>query len=804
MKKNKEKGVGKAVKRELVRAVLERVQGVDLNRMMADADANRTVYDDIEEQLNIPYVNRDEVPLAMDVFKPKVPEGTELPVIIIVHGGGLIMGDRGFSRPYSRMLAHKKYLVFSLEYRLAPRANLCMQLDDLCAGMDLVGRMLVDYDVNFTRIFMVADSAGAFLSAYVTSMNGSEKLQNAIGHKASRMKFAALGLMSGMFYTDRKDPIGWMLSEQIYGEKRMDDNFRQYMDPEHPEIIENLPPAFLITSRGDFLNNYTLMFHDALKKAGKPTHLLYFGDENLRHTFAISDPEHPKSIEATDKMLAWFEAQAKEKLARQKKDPAVEKKRKRLEKRIADGSINNQKIWANIKERRSAEPKLLQRTALIDCTREYTYGQMFEEWDRYARVFSGLGICAQNGSRAALCGAITAEPLFAFYALNMTGAVVSMLSYTDFLVGESWKTALEEEKITDLIVSDIVVTPQLWPEIEKAKEELGLRNVILLHSRMGGPAVGGAELMFNEVNAQLLKRIPGVVFIDDLFGKFGDTPIRLDKSKGGELAVITHDSGSTEGEDKPLSYTDTEFNAAADQLPGGFRSFTETSTKEMPLRIALPFDFSSDMSLIGLVNGSLAMGETIVLTFFGAAHPKFIRAIKYYDVDILAAGDYMIDEWLKRTDLDGIDLSPLQFVGLSGACLSNEKLEQYGAFFKNHGYRSGFACEAMASKDGKPADIWLEFVNRLGGIPAESRPDGMEQRPACNVFALFNAAPLNKTPDELLPFPLPKALKKRLPLGKGAEQEKAAKQMPENVVRFGNQMIGRMFGSKSIYVDFED
>jgi acetyl esterase/lipase len=105
-----------------------------------------------------------------------VPEGTELPVILLIHGGGLFMGERGLDRPYSRLLAHKGYMVFSLEYRLAPKANICQQLDDVCAGMDRVGEMLVDCDVDFSRIFLVADSAGAYLACYVSAMHESVKL----------------------------------------------------------------------------------------------------------------------------------------------------------------------------------------------------------------------------------------------------------------------------------------------------------------------------------------------------------------------------------------------------------------------------------------------------------------------------------------------------------------------------------------------------------------------------------------------------------------------------------------------------
>ncbi|MCR5789783.1 MAG: alpha/beta hydrolase [Lachnospiraceae bacterium] len=131
---------------------------------------------EVEEFLNQPYINREEDPLAMDVFKPVTEKGTELPVIVTIHGGGLVRGDRKISRKFNRILAGHGYLVFSVEYRLVPRANCAQQLDDVSAGMDLIGRALVDFDVDFARIFLIAESAGAYLATYVTAMRGNHAL----------------------------------------------------------------------------------------------------------------------------------------------------------------------------------------------------------------------------------------------------------------------------------------------------------------------------------------------------------------------------------------------------------------------------------------------------------------------------------------------------------------------------------------------------------------------------------------------------------------------------------------------------
>ena len=303
-----------ALRREVVRAALERFQGMMVQNNLetmddSNAEDPKGIYE-VEEMLNIPYMNRSEVPLAMDIFKPKISDTAELPVIVTIHGGGLVLGDRKMSRKYATLLAKRGYLVFSIEYRLAPRANAAEQLDDVCAGMDLIGRRLVDFNVDFRRVFLTAESAGAYLAIYVAAMNQSKALQEAIGYKPTRMKFKALGLFSGMFYTNREDLIGWLLSEQFYGDKKTDPKFLKYMDPENPEIIDNLPPTFLVTSQGDFLNNYTLMFHDAMKEAHKTSHMLYYGEKDLGHAFVTGHPGLEQSIDAIDQMTAWFEEHA--------------------------------------------------------------------------------------------------------------------------------------------------------------------------------------------------------------------------------------------------------------------------------------------------------------------------------------------------------------------------------------------------------------------------------------------------------------------------------------------------------------
>ena len=262
----------------------------------------------MREYRDIPYNNNSGKELLMDIFTPIVEKGTELPVIVNIHGGGLIGGSKNLSVGFCRQLAKRGYLVVSLEYRLIPEVRVYEQFDDVCAGMDCIGRKLVDFDVDFTRIYMVAESAGAYLATYVAAMKHSEALQNAIGYKPTRMVFKALGLISGMFYTTRNDMLGRFLSKSIYGKDARSIAMAEYTNPEHPEIIHNIPPCYLITSKADMLERYTLDFAGELGNKGVEHHLRHMGsDPKLLHAFPVLNPGLPESERVINEIVDWFE-----------------------------------------------------------------------------------------------------------------------------------------------------------------------------------------------------------------------------------------------------------------------------------------------------------------------------------------------------------------------------------------------------------------------------------------------------------------------------------------------------------------
>ncbi len=229
------------------------------------------------------------------------------PVIVNIHGGGLIMGSKEFNAKFCLELCRRGFVVLSLEYRLIPDVDVFQQFDDVARGMDQAIETLLMFHGDPDRVFVVGNSAGAYLATYVCAMQNAPELAKAANVQPSYLDVKALGLISGMFYTCRMDKIGLSLPTYLYGEHYKRSAFYPYTNPEHPDIIQNLPPCYLITSHDDMLQRYTLDFANALRKGNAPYSLAnYPKDKRLTHAFSVFHPELDSSQEAIDGMTDYF------------------------------------------------------------------------------------------------------------------------------------------------------------------------------------------------------------------------------------------------------------------------------------------------------------------------------------------------------------------------------------------------------------------------------------------------------------------------------------------------------------------
>jgi acetyl esterase/lipase len=121
-------------------------------------------------------------PLKYDVFAPK--GARNLPMIVIVHGGGWAANDEDVMRGLARELTKGgHFVVFSVDYRWAAKGDgdavgttMANIIEDVFGGIAHIMENAAKYGGDPTRIGVTGDSAGGHLSAaasLMTNMIGS-------------------------------------------------------------------------------------------------------------------------------------------------------------------------------------------------------------------------------------------------------------------------------------------------------------------------------------------------------------------------------------------------------------------------------------------------------------------------------------------------------------------------------------------------------------------------------------------------------------------------------------------------------
>ena len=262
--------------------------------------------DNVTEFRDVPYIQDGDRAHMLDIYSP-ICHAEQVSVIVNIHGGGLIMGNKEFNRYFCLSLCNHGFLVFSIEYRLCPETTVFGQLQDIAAAMNYIDKMIPKFKGKPGIVHMVGDSAGAFLALYTAAIQRNPMLARTAGVRPSYLEIQSMALISGMFYTTRKDSIGLFLPKALYGEGYKKHPFYPFLDPSVPAVGLSLPPCMLITSKKDKLYGYTKDLAAALQRCGTPCKLKNYGDDpHLYHAFCVFEPELPESRMVIHDICLYF------------------------------------------------------------------------------------------------------------------------------------------------------------------------------------------------------------------------------------------------------------------------------------------------------------------------------------------------------------------------------------------------------------------------------------------------------------------------------------------------------------------
>ncbi len=260
---------------------------------------------------DIPYIDDGTNEHMLDIFYPEKTEAP-LPVIIDIHGGGLMMGDKDSNRVYASVLAKRGYTVVTLNYRLCPDVLYPSQVQDIMAAFKWVRQNADKYYIDLGKVYVTGDSAGGNLAYYVPLVESSKKLQQIYGVEPSGLSIDALGLVSGMY--DMKNGVNSPLISSYLGFDYKNAECYNYLQPQEALPLGELPACYVVTCARDFLHSSASMFVDALAENGVEYEYRDWGltvNKSSGHITSVAYPELEESKRTIDEMLAFFESHTK-------------------------------------------------------------------------------------------------------------------------------------------------------------------------------------------------------------------------------------------------------------------------------------------------------------------------------------------------------------------------------------------------------------------------------------------------------------------------------------------------------------
>ena len=223
----------------------------------------------------------------LDVYRPRDAEGP-VPVIVSVHGGGWIYGDKKLYQYYCMSLAEHGFAVVNFSYRLAPKHKFPAALEDVCLAFAWLKKHAKEYGLDPENVFAVGDSAGAhMLGLYSCIVTNPEYAKQIPFSVPEGIVPKAVALNCGVYHLEKsgKKDLTTDLMKDVYPGEGTKEELEAASVTNH--VTGAFPPAFVMTAEGDFLAGAAEPFVKKLQSLGVPAEYHYYGDPEhvLGHVF---------------------------------------------------------------------------------------------------------------------------------------------------------------------------------------------------------------------------------------------------------------------------------------------------------------------------------------------------------------------------------------------------------------------------------------------------------------------------------------------------------------------------------------
>ncbi len=132
-------------------------------------------------------------------FDPKFIAEKKLPIMLNIHGGGYVMGDKDCRTSLSSRYASLGYFVLDINYRLCPKFTFPAAVRDCVDAINYLEVLAEKYNIDLSKICITGDSAGAYYATMVTAISANPELGEKLGTKELKVKPSVLMSFCGPY-----------------------------------------------------------------------------------------------------------------------------------------------------------------------------------------------------------------------------------------------------------------------------------------------------------------------------------------------------------------------------------------------------------------------------------------------------------------------------------------------------------------------------------------------------------------------------------------------------------------------------
>lgn len=146
---------------------------------------------DVDWKRNIPYVEQAHKQQHLDVMMPRAPSTGPRPVLLNIHGGGWMIGNKGTqAMPLQMYMASHGWLVVDADYRLSPSARMPDHIVDVKRAIAWTREHAAEYGGDPRFIVITGGSAGGHLVALAALTPNQREWQPGFEEADTRVQVA--------------------------------------------------------------------------------------------------------------------------------------------------------------------------------------------------------------------------------------------------------------------------------------------------------------------------------------------------------------------------------------------------------------------------------------------------------------------------------------------------------------------------------------------------------------------------------------------------------------------------------------